>query len=321
MAMSVSVVLPTRDRPEALGRAVRSILDQPLRPLELIVVDNGTVGLAPELGDEARRAGVEYCCLRYEPPSTTATRNLGLERARGDIVLLFDDDQIMPGGFLQRLVALYEQDAAGVIDGIGGLCRQDPRGLGGRLWSVASCLAGECCWRPRVQAARYVRLPAPLGRQLSLPRWISGGAISLRREAAAAERFDETMTGYAYSEDREFCFRVGRRRRLFLAADLQIIHDNAQSRSGDSAACGRRYVRNSLHVAATAMDRGAGTWLLVMHDFIGTMLLHALWGAALGKRWNLGFARGMAAEMCSRAAAAVRDMWGGDSDPARGRPT
>ncbi|MCE5327565.1 MAG: glycosyltransferase family 2 protein [Planctomycetaceae bacterium] len=311
MAMSVSVVLPTRDRPAALGRAVQSILDQALAPLELIVIDNGTQPPPAELAALAGRVGVEFRCLRHDEPSTTATRNAGLAQARGDIVLLFDDDQILPPDFLQRLVGLYEQDAAGVVDGIGGLCRQGgPAGLGARLWSAASRLAGECRWQPRVQAARYIPLPSPLRRQLTLPRWISGGAISLRREVAAVERFDETMTGYAYSEDREFCFRVGRRRRLFLAAGLEIIHDNAASLPAESAACGRRYVRNSLHVAAKAMDRGAGTWLLVMYDFLGTMLLHALWGAARGQRWHLGFARGMAGEMLDRAAWAVRDMWG-----------
>ena len=39
---SVSVIMPSRDNPRLLREAVRSVLDEPLSDLELIVVDNGS---------------------------------------------------------------------------------------------------------------------------------------------------------------------------------------------------------------------------------------------------------------------------------------
>jgi glycosyltransferase involved in cell wall biosynthesis len=38
----VSVVIPTKDRPEMLRRAVSSVLGQTYAPIEVIVVDDGS---------------------------------------------------------------------------------------------------------------------------------------------------------------------------------------------------------------------------------------------------------------------------------------
>ena len=41
MTESISVILPTHDRPDSLRRAVRSVLAQSLLPVELIIVNDG----------------------------------------------------------------------------------------------------------------------------------------------------------------------------------------------------------------------------------------------------------------------------------------
>ena len=89
----VSVVLPTRNRPDSLQRAVASVLGQTRRDWELVVVDDAsderTRSLLPAVvtGDprirllhhEARRGG-------------GAARNTGIEAARGPWVAFLDDD-------------------------------------------------------------------------------------------------------------------------------------------------------------------------------------------------------------------------------------
>lgn len=92
----VSVVIPTRDRPALVLRAVRSALAQTHRDLEIIVVIDGsdprTVACLAQVGDDRLRV-VELSSPRGAP----AARNTGVAQARGSwIALLDDDDEWLP---------------------------------------------------------------------------------------------------------------------------------------------------------------------------------------------------------------------------------
>ena len=80
----VSTIIPVYNRPLLLRDAVRSVLAQTYRPIEIIVVDDGS-------GDESRlaaeRLSVEHAgevvLILKEHGGVSAARNAGLERARG----------------------------------------------------------------------------------------------------------------------------------------------------------------------------------------------------------------------------------------------
>jgi len=96
--MSLSVIIPVKNRPEPLARAVDSLLGQTTPPEEIIVVDQSE-------HDGCRRA-VEAVFLRrpaekrpvllyvHDPSieGLTAARNVGLARSLGSIVVYCDDD-------------------------------------------------------------------------------------------------------------------------------------------------------------------------------------------------------------------------------------
>ena len=87
----VGVVLPTRDRPQALERAVASVLAQSFRDLELVVVDDGSTVPA-----ERALAGVRderLRMLRTEVSLGPArARNLGLDALASPWIAFQDDD-------------------------------------------------------------------------------------------------------------------------------------------------------------------------------------------------------------------------------------
>lgn len=93
----VSVVIPTRNRPELLLRAVRSALQQTLGRLEVIVVIDGeggnqSVEALASLGDSrVRSISLDLCVGGAE------ARNIGIRDARSAwIALLDDDDEWLP---------------------------------------------------------------------------------------------------------------------------------------------------------------------------------------------------------------------------------
>jgi glycosyltransferase involved in cell wall biosynthesis len=103
---SVSVVIPTRDRPDLLARALRSVLAQREVALEVIVVDDGSPpgGTRPvdELDD--RRVRV----LRHDRSrGVSQARNTGIEAAQGEWLAFVDDDDLWaPDKLASQLGAL-----------------------------------------------------------------------------------------------------------------------------------------------------------------------------------------------------------------------
>jgi len=101
----VSIVIPTRGRPTLLARAVRSVLDQSITDIEVIVIVDGT-----DAETEVRLGAIEDRRLRFHvnPASigSGAARNVGARLAGGTwIAFLDDDDEWMPTK-LERQLAL-----------------------------------------------------------------------------------------------------------------------------------------------------------------------------------------------------------------------
>lgn len=87
----VSVVVPTRGRPDAVVRAVRSVLVQTCGPLEVLVVLDGpdpTTRTALEAVADPRVRVLEHERSR----GAAAARNTGIAAAAGEWVALLDDD-------------------------------------------------------------------------------------------------------------------------------------------------------------------------------------------------------------------------------------
>ncbi len=305
----VSVVIPTHDRPDALRRCVKSLLAQRPRPAEIIIVNDGEADVPTDVVTAAEDAGVPPKRVRRLMPCLPASRNRGVDAAGGDVVLMLDDDVRLRAGTLARLTEFYDADEGGVVAGIG-LTPVEP-GDGratARLWRALTTALGQDSWRPRVQCARYVCLPARLrGGLVPAPRF-NGCAFSLRADVARRWRFREAFCGYAYGEDREYSYRVGRWCSLFAAPRLRVDHDVAPGGRGDWTARGRAYLANGLATIRSATEGGAGAWLLAGYDFAGMALLYAAWGVATASRDHLRFAAGLAGEAVRRALTAGREM-------------
>ncbi len=307
MSLSATVVISTHDRPEHLRRSVEAVLAQRLPAAELIVVKDAPGPVAGELAEMAGQAGVGFAAIYADRPSLPASRNLGMDRAAGDIVLLLDDDMILPPDFLGELLSLYEADPDGVVAGIGAVAaRSTPRAWPERMWDALAHAVGQGRWGPRRCAARSLRLPVGLRGRLVAARRLSGGTISLRRAVAKVERFEGSFEGYALAEDREFCYRVGVRHGLFLCPSLQVAHEIASGGRPDMVVRGRMYIAHTLHIASHAAGGGAGTYLIVACELVGIAGLHVAWLGLGDRRAHWGFLRGMCAELLGQLRRGIR---------------
>lgn len=98
MEASISVVIPTHNRPEGLARSLDSILNQTVMPEQVVIVDDGST---PSVSVDVFAAfpdSVRCTLLRNEKPQGgNNARNKGIIAAEGRYVaFLDDDDQFKP---------------------------------------------------------------------------------------------------------------------------------------------------------------------------------------------------------------------------------
>ena len=103
---TASVVIPTRDRPQYLDVALRSVMAQARESsAEVIVVDDGG---APATAEVTQRHGARL--IRAEGGhGLNAARNAGVAAARGDPVVFIDDDIDAPPGWLSSMLTGIER--------------------------------------------------------------------------------------------------------------------------------------------------------------------------------------------------------------------
>ena len=107
--MTVTAIIPTYNRAAYLRESLSSVLGQTLPPVQVIVVDDGyednTGEVVAEFGSR-----IEYI---WKPNGGKSTAlNLGLGHATGDLIWIFDDDDIAEPDFLCRMMRALEENPA-----------------------------------------------------------------------------------------------------------------------------------------------------------------------------------------------------------------
>jgi glycosyltransferase involved in cell wall biosynthesis/pyruvate-formate lyase-activating enzyme len=103
----VSVIVPTRDRPDMLKCALASILAQTYPNFEIIVINDGGADIDPIIAPLNIRNNIRQ--IRHEmPKERSAARNAGLRAARGKYIAYLDDDDRYYPDHLRILINFLE---------------------------------------------------------------------------------------------------------------------------------------------------------------------------------------------------------------------
>ena len=163
-------------------------------------------------------------------PGAALQRNVGLDLARGDVVVFIDDDCTVAPGLFDVLTSAY----------------RDPSVVGATGW-----IAGPSCHRLGSNPHSKLRwLLLGGGRQGSMssfgfrrpiidveqPRdvqFMPGPLMSARRNVAVEVRFDERLAAYSLGEDDDFSYRLSRRGRIRYEPAAVVHHHELGWRNMD----------------------------------------------------------------------------------------
>lgn len=116
----VSTIIPVRNRAELVQEAVRSVLEQTHRPIEIIIVDDGsTDNTTTVLKELANSRPDEVRVQRQENHGPGAARETGRLLARGEFIQYLDsDDLLLPEKFEWQVGGLRNDPDAAASYGI-----------------------------------------------------------------------------------------------------------------------------------------------------------------------------------------------------------
>lgn len=110
----VSVIIPTLNRYKYLADVLRDLENQEHRSFEVIVVDQSDE-FAP---DFYKSFSLDLCVIRHEEKALWKARNDAIRRARGELVLLFDDDSRVESDWIKRHLECLEYFRTDLSSGV-----------------------------------------------------------------------------------------------------------------------------------------------------------------------------------------------------------
>jgi glycosyltransferase involved in cell wall biosynthesis len=189
-ALTVTAIVPTFNRCNYLGEAIRSLLGQTHPINQLIVVDDGSTDDTPQVV-ESFGGLVTY--LRKANGGKSSALNYGLRHALGELIWVFDDDDLADPTALARFVrALEDNPDCGFVYGNYDHFATSP----GTAWKTKAC-----SFRPSDPAALYPAL-------LENCSIFHCGMVTRRSCYEAVGLFDESLIR---SQDYEMLLRISRR--------------------------------------------------------------------------------------------------------------
>lgn len=182
MSASVSVIIPFFDVGPYLAEAVASVLAQDYRPLELLLVDDGSTRNHGDAAARLARTSMQVRLLQLRSnQGPAAARNAALREARGELLTFLDADDLMLPGRLSFQTAYLESHPE--VDVVAG--------------------EAECAVAPGVTPPEWLRALEATGRH----RYPYAMTMLARRRAfERVGAFDPT---YRVGEDTDWMLRAG----------------------------------------------------------------------------------------------------------------
>jgi glycosyltransferase involved in cell wall biosynthesis len=109
----VSAVMCTRNRSASIGQAVKTVLANDYPAFDMIVVDQSTDDSTGEILRPLAEADPRLTYFHTDQAGLSRAYNTGIKGTTGQIIVFTDDDCVVPGDWITKIVAAFEGDPDG----------------------------------------------------------------------------------------------------------------------------------------------------------------------------------------------------------------
>lgn len=111
----ISVIVPVYNTGKYLSKCLNSILNQTLKDIEVIVVNDGSKDNSQEIIDEFVSKDSRIISIQKENGGLSDARNAGIDKAKGEFIAFVDSDDYIDLAMLEKMYELAERDESEIV--------------------------------------------------------------------------------------------------------------------------------------------------------------------------------------------------------------
>jgi len=200
----VSVIIPAYNVQETIKECLESVLGNDYQDFEVIVVDDKSIDDTLEILENISHEKLRYYSNRINS-GVSYTRNFGIRKSRGNLVILLDADTLVKKDWIIRHLEAHRDIQADLIGG----------GVMGIYKTIYGAADTFSSWWTSI----------PFGKDYYLKRFhLPTNNLSIKKEVFKKIGYfkDDLRLG---GEDAEFCFRALKNDlKLYLKSDIVVYH-------------------------------------------------------------------------------------------------
>lgn len=244
-SLTWSLGISTYQRLDMLMRSLPLSIGQTYPPMEIVIVDSS------ENWDENKKRVLEafsnneknipFYYIEARERSTPAQRNQVVKNCKGDILFLIDDDSLMFPNCAEEIMKVYQADVHNEVVGVAASSDPQPpdavpsaavksvpfgsKGRDGFTKVIRKFLIADDINIPHDKEWPNFRVPKSVSHLDVYPNMgIAGCFMTVRRQIALDEPFEELLSGYAAGEDIDASSRWQRHGCNLRANDAYLHH-------------------------------------------------------------------------------------------------
>ena len=115
MEIKVSVIVPVYNVEQYIERCMNSLLNQSLKEIEIILVDDGSPDGCPQICEEYAEKYENVIVIHKKNAGLGLARNTGLEVAKGEYVAFVDSDDYVETQMYEKLYDIAKENEADIV--------------------------------------------------------------------------------------------------------------------------------------------------------------------------------------------------------------
>jgi len=193
-----------------------------LHPDQIIIVDASENTATRDVAAEF--SGLENLEYYHTEKGLTRQRNFGLTKATGEIIGFFDDDVVLDNDYLEKMIAVFDNDKPQKIGGATGYVYTNVLKVSFLLrcfYKIKDLVGSE---NRLMKYYEMTPMPAKPFKEIIPLRFVSGCNMFFRKEVFNEFVFDPLFEGYGLGEDKDFGLRVSKKWKIVGVGPARLYH-------------------------------------------------------------------------------------------------
>lgn len=106
----ISIIVPVYNTEKYIGDCIESILKQTEEDFELLLIDDGSKDQSGEICDRYATKDKRINVIHKQNGGVSSARNLGLDKAKGEMIFFIDSDDTVGPDYLKNLEILSDEE-------------------------------------------------------------------------------------------------------------------------------------------------------------------------------------------------------------------